>query len=328
LPTPVIFRLAAGGPSVDMRYDARVPKLGPNAKVPLINRPHLEAGSENIMLLLDDVPPSGAKRMKVSGVDERTMAWMFDSQAPPEPHRLAAAVGKPETLWGIPGYYTATAQGIVCWLQQSLESLAGQRVILQGFGETGSALASLLATTGARLISVADVSGGLHNPNGLDAGALRQHVQHQGVLFGYPQAEAICNAEVLETECDVLILAAAERQITIGNASRVRSRLVIEATRNSVTRAAEQALLARGISLVPHLIATAGTVLAGFAEWSWNVHSELAAPPELSTVIAARMQRLREAIDATAREHAVPFRQAALILAIKRIAQQMRLTRI
>jgi intracellular multiplication protein IcmK len=79
LPTPVIFRLAAGGPSVDMRYDARIPKLGPNAKVPLINRPHLEAGSENIMLLLDDAPPSGAKRMKVNGVDERTMAWMLDS---------------------------------------------------------------------------------------------------------------------------------------------------------------------------------------------------------------------------------------------------------
>jgi intracellular multiplication protein IcmK len=80
LPTPVIFRLAAGGPTVDMRYDARIPKLGPDAKVPLINSPHLEAGNENIMLLLDDVPPSGAKRMKVSGVDERTMAWMFNSR--------------------------------------------------------------------------------------------------------------------------------------------------------------------------------------------------------------------------------------------------------
>lgn len=78
LPTPIIFRLASGGPSVDMRYDARIPKLGPGAKVPLISRPRLEAGSENIMLLLDNVPPSGAKRMKVSGVDARTMAWLLD----------------------------------------------------------------------------------------------------------------------------------------------------------------------------------------------------------------------------------------------------------
>ena len=78
LPTPVIFRLAAGGPTVDMRYDTRIPKLGPNAKVPLISRPRLEAGDENIMLLLDNAPPSGAKRMKVSGVDERTMAWLLD----------------------------------------------------------------------------------------------------------------------------------------------------------------------------------------------------------------------------------------------------------
>ena len=79
LPTPVIFRLAAGGATVDMRYDARIPKLGPGAKVPLINRPHLEAGDEAIMLVLDNAPPTGAKRMKVSGVDQRTMAWMLDS---------------------------------------------------------------------------------------------------------------------------------------------------------------------------------------------------------------------------------------------------------
>jgi intracellular multiplication protein IcmK len=79
LPTPIIFRLSAGGPTVDMRYDARIPKLGPGAKVPLISHPRLEAGDEAIMMLLDNAPPNGAKRMKVSGVDERTMAWMLNN---------------------------------------------------------------------------------------------------------------------------------------------------------------------------------------------------------------------------------------------------------
>ena len=79
LPTPIIFRLSAGGPTVDMRYDARIPKPGPGAKVPIINRPRLEAGDEIIMQMLDNAPPRGAKRMKVSGVDERTMAWMLDN---------------------------------------------------------------------------------------------------------------------------------------------------------------------------------------------------------------------------------------------------------
>lgn len=78
LPTPVIFRLVAGGPTVDLRYDARVPKFGPGAKVPLIERPRLEAGNQTIMMLLDNAPPKDAKRLHVSGVDERTMAWMFD----------------------------------------------------------------------------------------------------------------------------------------------------------------------------------------------------------------------------------------------------------
>lgn len=79
LPTPVIFRLAAGGPTVDMRYDARIPKPGPGAKAPLINRQRLEAGDEIIMLILDNAPPKGARRMKVSGVDARTMVWMLDN---------------------------------------------------------------------------------------------------------------------------------------------------------------------------------------------------------------------------------------------------------
>ncbi|MGE3624418.1 MAG: DotH/IcmK family type IV secretion protein, partial [Bdellovibrionales bacterium] len=80
LPTPVIFRLVAGGPNIDMRYDARVPKLGPNAKVPLINRPRLQAGGETIMLILDNIPPAGAARMKVNGADARTMAWAVDKR--------------------------------------------------------------------------------------------------------------------------------------------------------------------------------------------------------------------------------------------------------
>ena len=75
LSTPVIFRLSSGGPDVDLRYDARLPKFGPNAKVPLINRPRLEAGNEEIMMVLQNAPPKDAKRMKVSGLDARTMVW-------------------------------------------------------------------------------------------------------------------------------------------------------------------------------------------------------------------------------------------------------------
>jgi intracellular multiplication protein IcmK len=75
LPTPVIFKLNAGGPTVDLRYDARIGKMGPGAKPPLIERPRLEAGDQTIMLLLANAPPSAAKRMKIAGLDERSMAW-------------------------------------------------------------------------------------------------------------------------------------------------------------------------------------------------------------------------------------------------------------
>ncbi len=79
LPTPVIFRLSAGGPTVDLRYDARIPKFGPGGKPPLINRPRLEAGNESIMMILQNAPPDAAKRMKISGIDARTMAWSLDN---------------------------------------------------------------------------------------------------------------------------------------------------------------------------------------------------------------------------------------------------------
>lgn len=79
LPTPIIFRLSSGGPDVDLRYDARVPKPGPTARAPLIARQRLEAGNEAIMMLLDDIPPKDARRMKVSGADARTAAWLLDN---------------------------------------------------------------------------------------------------------------------------------------------------------------------------------------------------------------------------------------------------------
>ncbi|MDP9126656.1 MAG: DotH/IcmK family type IV secretion protein [Pseudomonadota bacterium] len=80
LPTPVIFRLSAGGPTVDLRYDARIPRMGPNAKTPLIERPNIEAGGADIMMMLENTPPKDAKRMKISGLDARTMAWSFNKK--------------------------------------------------------------------------------------------------------------------------------------------------------------------------------------------------------------------------------------------------------
>jgi glutamate dehydrogenase (NAD(P)+) len=262
-----------------------------------------------------------------TGCNEQTMAWMLDSQARPEPSWRAAAVGKPEALWGIPGYYAATAQGIGSLLRQIRPDPAGQRIAIQGFGNVGGTLASLLHRGGARLVALADISGGLCDPNGLDADGLKQHVSAQGMLFGYPEAEAVRNTEALEIECDVLVLAAAERQITVSNAGRIRSPLVIEAARYAITRAAEQALIARGVTVIPCTIATAGAAIAAASEWAWNVQSKLATPPLLTEVIASHVHRMWEAITSAAQEHNLSLRRTALLLAVRRIAAQMRLMR-
>jgi glutamate dehydrogenase (NAD(P)+) len=275
------------------------------------------------------------------GCNEQTMAWMASSRPEGDPRALATVVGKPVTLWGVPGNYNGIAIGVVALAQHILDraskqalagghgkspdSRAARRVSVQGFGTTGRAVAELLHEGGARVVAVADASGGLYNSEGLDIGELRKHLGNKGVLFGCTDAEAICNADVLESDCDILVLAATERQITTTNAGRIRARLVIEATRGAITRPAEEGLAGRGIKVVPYLIATAGALVAAYLEWAQNTGSTLAPDQKLGDTIAARLRGLYDEVSTAIEQHHLSPRHAALLLAVRRVATQMRL---
>lgn len=243
----------------------------------------------------------------------------------------AAVVGKPPALGGIPDLPTAMAGGWLTLIQEALPlrklALRNCRIALQGFGLAAAALARLLSEAGARIIALADRSGGLFSGRALDIPRVCEHVQRHTMLYGYPDAEAVRNAEVLESDCDVLITAAATRQVNAQNAARIQAPLVLEALHNAVTPAAATILHTRGATLIPSLLGTAPATLAWFAEWQ---HSLLYSTPEQGQVentlrqqLAGAFQRARGTTER--RQSTLP--EACFLLALEQLAAVLRLTR-
>jgi glutamate dehydrogenase/leucine dehydrogenase len=268
--------------------------------------------------------------MEDLGSNQQVLAWMLDAHARSAGRLEPGAVaGKPGVLFGLPDHADAAAHGLFDTLSLAVEEsgckLAGLRVALQGVGRTGSALARLLDDAGARLVAAADISGGVCCDEGLPVPALLEWVASKGVLLGFPEAEPAPNAEVLEKVCDVLVLAAAPRQVTAANAARIRAPLVVEAAEGAITHAAEQIMEEGGAHILPALIAGAGATAAAYLEWSLNLGREGSLLDGVEENIRLRIEAAyREARQAAQRYHA-SLRRGALLAAVEKVAATLRL---
>ena len=222
------------------------------------------------------------------GTGEREMAWIADEYRalyPSDIDALACVTGKPPTQGGIPGRTQATGRGahyVVreffghaedvrrCGLDGGLE---GKRVIVQGFGDVGfNAARYLVADEGVRLVGVVERDGAVVSNAGLEPEAVAEHRRRTGGVEHFPGARFIADgASVLASDCDILIPAAVENQITADNAARIQAPLVVEAANGPVTFAAEQTLLRRGKVMLPDLLVNAGGVTVSYFEWVSNV---------------------------------------------------------
>ena len=199
----------------------------------------------------------GDSDLVAGGADPQALLWM------------AAACRHPRAICRLSGWPVhPTAHALCALLEQSLGTLAGKQVAIQGLGRVGLDLIALVAARGARVVAVADASGGAVSPAGLDATVLRRWMDAHGLLFGFDGAEPAANAQVLECPCDALVLAAAERQVHAGNASRVQASLVAEARLGAVTPAAADLLSHRAILHIPGLVGAAAPLLAAWMEWT------------------------------------------------------------
>jgi glutamate dehydrogenase (NAD(P)+) len=272
------------------------------------------------------ISPEGDIPAPDVGTNPQVMAWIMDTYSMHRGYSVPAVVtGKPVPVGGSLGRAEATGRGVSIVTREALarlgRSVGGTRVAVQGYGNVGQVSARLLHAAGARLVAVSDSSGGTYNPHGLDPGALERHKQEGGRLVDFRGGEPIDNAALLTTDCDVLIPAALEQQITGANAERIRARLIVEGANGPTTPEADEILAARGVLVVPDILANAGGVTVSYFEWVQDLQSFFWTEEEINARLERLMVRAFHDVAATAEARRVDLRLAALIRAIERVAE-------
>ena len=260
----------------------------------------------------------------------QTMAWIMDTYSMTVGStQLGVVTGKPLQVGGSQGRGEATARGVQFVTREACRekkiSLKGARVAVQGFGNAGSIAARLLSEDGMSVIAVSDSTGGIQNPKGLDIKAVLAHKEKTGSLAGFRDADSITNERLLELECDVLVPAALENQITLDNAARVRARIVAEAANGPTTPGADETLHKNGVFLIPDILANAGGVTVSYFEWVQSLQAFFWEEGQVNQHLEKIMSRAFQEVLATSKKYEVHMRTAAYILAVGRVADATRI---
>ncbi|GAB4453058.1 MAG: Glu/Leu/Phe/Val dehydrogenase [Armatimonadaceae bacterium] len=271
-----------GGAKGGVRVDRRT--LSDSERERLTRRYTAELLRKNFIGPMVDVPAPDY------GTGEQEMAWICDTVkalGPPASNYKASVTGKPLNLHGIPGRREATGNGVAIGIRECVSrvedmqplglstGLAGKRVAIQGLGNVGSSAAKFLSLAGAVLVGFGEFDGAVYNPDGMDIGAALSHRQEAGTWEGFSGAkERLGSPEsILEMDCDILIPAALEHQITTENAPRIRAKIVAEAANGPTTPGAAEILRERGILVIPDVYLNAGGVTVSYFEWLKNLQN-------------------------------------------------------
>ncbi|HEX4561545.1 MAG TPA: Glu/Leu/Phe/Val dehydrogenase [Gemmatimonadales bacterium] len=262
--------------------------------------------------------------------NERVMAWIMDTYSMHKRHTVTAVVtGKPVEMGGSLGRREATGRGCMFVTREALKRLGipmnKARVAVMGFGNVGSITADLLAKEGATIVAVADKSGGLINPKGLDVPDLIQWVREKRQLAGYPKADAITNEQLLTCDCDVLVPAALENVITSKNAPKIKAKIICEGANGPTTAGADKILEDKGIFVIPDILANAGGVTVSYFEWVQDRGGYFWDEATVNNRLEQIMVKSFNDVVALADKHKVNTRIAAYMLAIDRVAAVHRL---
>jgi glutamate dehydrogenase (NAD(P)+) len=196
----------------------------------------------------------------------------------------------------------------------------GASVVVQGYGNVGSISAMTAHEMGCKVIAVSDIEGGLYNARGIDLPKLRQYRKEHGSIAGFSEAEPISNADLIATECDVLIPAAMEDQINHANASTVRARMVAEGANGPTTPEADRILNAKGITVIPDILCNAGGVVVSYFEWVQDMQQLFWEEDDINHRLERIMLRSFHDVYDMSRNMAIDMRTAALVLAIGRVS--------
>ncbi len=255
----------------------------------------------------------------------QVMAWMMDTYSMHQGYTVPGVVtGKPISLGGSEGRNEATGRGTVFCIVEAARNLnidlRRSRVAIQGFGNAGSIAARLIAEEGATVVAVSDSTGGIHNPKGLDVARVVQWKKEHGTVQGFPGSADVTNAAVLEVDCDILIPAALENQITSRNVGNVKARLVAEAANGPTTPEADIELFRRGVSMIPDILCNAGGVTVSYFEWVQDLNRDHWSEAVVNEKLRGIMVRAFGETLTLAERDKCDMRTAAYLLAVQRVA--------
>ena len=316
----VPFGGAKGGITVDPRSLSMLEKEQLTRRY--ISRIHLVIGPQR------DVPAPDM------GTDAQVMAWIVDQYGRQHGHQPAVVTGKPVELGGSLGRREATGRGVMIIADAAARdlgfSVAGSRVAVQGFGNVGGTAASLMEEAGAKIVAIADVSGGLFAAEGIDVKRLQQFVTHEsadGTIRGFdgPGVESISADDFMGIDCDILVPAALENALNEENAADVRARLVVEGANLPTTPGADRILSERGIRVVPDLLANAGGVTVSYFEWSQNFQQMSWTEDEINSRLKLVLTEAYRDVGAAAARHKTTLRDGAYVTGIERVLRSEQL---
>ncbi len=262
--------------------------------------------------------------------NEQTMAWIMDTYSMHMRKTVSGVVtGKPLLIGGSLGRREATGRGVMIVTLGALEKLGMKpkdtSVVVQGFGNVGSVSAQLLREQGCKIVGIGDVTGGYYNKRGIDVDKAIEYVKQNKNLTGFSGAEKVTQSELLELECDVLVPAAKEDQITAKNAQKIKAKIIAEGANGPTTAKADPILNDRGIIVIPDILANAGGVTVSYFEWVQNRVGYFWSIDRVNRRLERMMKAAFDNVYETAAKYKVSLRIGAYIVAIDRVAKTLKI---
>ena len=259
----------------------------------------------------------------------QVMGWFMDEYSQTHGYTPACVTGKPLELGGSEGREHATGKGTAITVRETSKNynvdLENATVVVQGFGNVGSFAAKFLDEYGCKIIAVSDVTGAVHDPNGLDIPSLFDYNYEHRTIEGCGQGQKLTNEELLALECDYLIPAALGAAINEKNVDRINCKIVIEAANGPVTPEAAEVLWNKDVPIIPDILTNAGGVTVSYFEWVQNLQQFKWELEEVDTKLETKMVKAFDEVYAIKQEKNVPMRIASFMVAIDRVARSYEL---
>jgi glutamate dehydrogenase/leucine dehydrogenase len=261
--------------------------------------------------------------------NEQTMAWIMDTYSQFKGYSVPESVtGKPPIIGGFKQREDATSRGVVFCIREATKRLETRlkdvRVAVQGFGSVGWNAARILHEEGCKIVAVSDSKGGIHNPNGVNPHKVLEHKRKTGSVIGYTGSKQITNQELLEIDCDILVPAALENQLTRKNAPNVKAKIVAEAANGPTTPEADRILHEKGVFIIPDILANSGGVTSSYFEWVQNLTRERWTEEKVNEKLETMMVKAFSDVYNLSKKQETDMRLAALMLGIGRVAEAIK----